>query len=235
MAIISCPNCGKQISSRIEVCPYCDATLSAPSKQKETARGSNKTLGGRVCSIVAALLCLVVPYLYFNFQVQSVFSRNPPIDEYYVQMTWSMLLEGSWFYILPWLIVAVVLVIGKRNISLPISFGILFLMESYIRLDCIIYEISLLGLVRFTLPVVFFVTLLMFSFAGSFPKFNGPKDKVAKLWFCPLAMLFVYIVAEMVLQAPRGRTMSGSEIIYYITIGAAGTLMAKWLVQEGDK
>lgn len=232
MAIISCPNCGKQISSRVEVCPYCDATLSVPSKQKESVIGSDKSRIGRVCSIVAALLSLVIPYLYFNFQVQSVFSRNPPFDDSYVRMTWAMLLEDSWFYIIPWLIVAVVLVIGKRNFSLPLACGVLFLMEAYIRLDCIIYEISALGLVRFVLPVVFYAGLLLFSFAGTFPKFGELKDKIAKLWFCPLAVMFVYIVAEMVLQAPRGRTMSGSEIMYYVVIGLVGTLSAKWMLQE---
>ena len=60
MAIISCPNCRKQISSRVTICPYCDTSFldtHIQSKSKASKRHSKLFL-------VVSVLMVIIPILY---------------------------------------------------------------------------------------------------------------------------------------------------------------------------
>ena len=77
MAIITCSHCGKQISSRVEVCPYCNTTLSTPSKQKVSARsiGRKFYLALVIFSLIGQV-AWVVENMYLNVFIYKMFNAS---------------------------------------------------------------------------------------------------------------------------------------------------------------
>ncbi len=67
MALIKCPDCGKEISDQTKACPNCGRPISAnqeKQKQNATARPSAKTII-MVVGIIAAIIAMV--FIYTNF------------------------------------------------------------------------------------------------------------------------------------------------------------------------
>ena len=54
MAIIKCPSCGRQITDRMEKCPYCNAILKDDSKYNED--NIKVTLVDNIVGVVTALI-----------------------------------------------------------------------------------------------------------------------------------------------------------------------------------
>lgn len=71
MAIISCPNCGKQITDRMEKCPHCDAILLKPKEASSITKDEIKQVikDNIICVLLATVLTIVVFLIWCNLAV----------------------------------------------------------------------------------------------------------------------------------------------------------------------
>lgn len=231
MAIIFCPSCGKQVSSRAIVCPYCDATIHQSSSTKPTNTYTNRTISNRVFSIVAAVLLVISPCLNIYFQAQSIIREIPPNHIQSILETWFLVVRGNLITLIPRLIVLIVLIIGKRNFTIPVSLGILLLTETYSRLY-LLKDGMTVSIIPFIFPSLFFASLAVISCISVTPKFENYKDRMHKFWVVPSIIICMYIIAYLILYTLFAYPLPINRIIDCLTTGIAGTLMMKWIVQK---
>ncbi len=95
MAIVQCPYCGKNVSSKSAECPHCGANLAAMSEQdlQRLNRDRRHAKGMRLQNeAMMAIVLFLSSFVYYYFW-------QPEVDSWQMMMTYAVMGLGFIWYI----------------------------------------------------------------------------------------------------------------------------------------